>query len=125
VTDCWKPSVKATGFKSLWKFDPVDIDTNCHKKRIVRHSRETLTLDTDLVTKWGNVSLQGLERLIVGTGVGFGALIKVSILKLYRHDLCYNEIIMKAAGFLSRPAAFFCSNNSLLSLRLRSHGSQF
>jgi hypothetical protein len=51
VTDCWKPSVKAMGFISPRKFDPVDIDTNCHKKRIVRNSRETLTLDTDAATE--------------------------------------------------------------------------
>ena len=44
---------------------------------------------------------------MVGTGIGFGAVIKVPISKLYRHYLCYYEIIMKAAGFLSRPAAFF------------------
>jgi hypothetical protein len=62
---------------------------------------------------------------MVGTGIGFGAVIKVSISKLYRHYLCYYEIIMKAAGFLSRPAAFFRSKKSLLSVKLRSHCNQF
>ena len=62
---------------------------------------------------------------MVGTGIGFGAVIKVPISKLDRHYLCYYEIIMKAAGFLSRPAAFFRSNNSPLSLKLRNQGSQF
>jgi hypothetical protein len=62
---------------------------------------------------------------MVGTGIGFGAVIKVPISKLYRHYLCYYEIIMKAAGFLSRPAAFFRSNNSLLSVKLRSRWNQF
>jgi hypothetical protein len=62
---------------------------------------------------------------MVGTGIGFGAVIKVPISKLYRHYLCYYEIIMKAAGFLSRPAAFFRSKKSLLSVKLRSRCNQF
>jgi hypothetical protein len=62
---------------------------------------------------------------MVGTGIGFGAVIKVPISKLYRHYLCYYEIILKAAGFLSRPAAFFRSKKSLLSVKLRSRCNQF
>ena len=54
----------------ICKLDPVDIETNCHKKRIARHSHETLRKHTDSVAERGGISLQDLERVWVGAGIG-------------------------------------------------------